>query len=218
MSPRLKSRPTQWAKAVPFKPGSVSDVPKRPPAKPKAVQPKPSPPYASASSSKDTLPISITRNVTASRIIIEIMSESEDDACVVAVRPRANPSPQRPPIPTNPEDTVDVATSAGDTDSSDPLPPSLADILAENSALSGQSKCLDHIHMSYLADAFSLAFYELRRRIAADPTYLGEPKHISLRHRTGSAAKRRMRVPQNTTSKKYYAISCGTEVGIFLRW
>lgn len=69
-------------------------------------------------------------------------------------------------------------------------------------------------------NTFFAAFYELRRRIAADEFYLGEPKHIVLRHPAGSTARRKMRTPPRNApaSNRYYAVSCGADVGIFLNW
>lgn len=71
-------------------------------------------------------------------------------------------------------------------------------------------------------EPFLLAFHELRRRIAADPLYLGEPDQISLCYPTGSIAKRRMQSPPPNAlpagKGKWYAVSRGEEVGIFLDW
>ena len=74
--------------------------------------------------------------------------------------------------------------------------------------------------MEYYTESLLLAFYELRRRIAADPFYLGEPDQISLRNPTGSVAKRRMQTPPSNTSApgKWYAVSRGEGVGVFLDW
>lgn len=74
--------------------------------------------------------------------------------------------------------------------------------------------------MKYHTETHFLAFYKLQRSIAADPSYLGEPDHISLRYPTGSVTKRKMRAPPSDAPapEKWYAVSRGEEVGIFLDW
>jgi hypothetical protein len=65
-----------------------------------------------------------------------------------------------------------------------------------------------------------LVFTDLKRAMAANPFYLGTPEHIRLRRSNGSALRREMNAPAPGTPspEKWYCVTCGTAVGIFLSW
>ena len=56
--------------------------------------------------------------------------------------------------------------------------------------------------------------------IAANLFYVGEPCHILLRKPTGYDVKCRAQTPDPkiTTKGKWYVVTCGTELGIFVDW
>lgn len=60
----------------------------------------------------------------------------------------------------------------------------------------------------------------IKEAILANPFYLGEPRHIGLHNSKGSTEHRIMRTPTPgaPTPEKWYAIACGSQVGIFLSW
>ena len=60
----------------------------------------------------------------------------------------------------------------------------------------------------------------IKGAILTNPFYLGEPRHIFLRNSRGLTDLRVMKVPapDAPTPEKWYAVACGTQVGIFLSW
>ena len=60
----------------------------------------------------------------------------------------------------------------------------------------------------------------MQEAILADPFYLGEPHHIRLRNSKGNTDHQIMHAPApgTPTTRKWYAIARGSQVGIFLSW
>ena len=63
-------------------------------------------------------------------------------------------------------------------------------------------------------------FVALKHAIEADPFYLGEPHHISVRNSRGPLHNWRMKKPSSgsPTPGKWFAVAKGSEVGVFLDW
>jgi hypothetical protein len=101
------------------------------------------------------------------------------------------------------------------------LPPALAAIQPEESRFSLPGPYSIRTSVDRQCHNPSVpVFTSLRSSIAANPHYLGEPHHIFLRNPNGNTDKRSMVKPAPGTIPpgKWYAISCGSSVGIFLSW
>ena len=72
----------------------------------------------------------------------------------------------------------------------------------------------------WVTTPLSLDFNALKNRIAADPLYFGEPHHIRLRNPGHFAVNRKIHLPPKNVvaPDKWYAVACGTRVGVFLTW
>ena len=60
----------------------------------------------------------------------------------------------------------------------------------------------------------------LKHTITFNPLFLGNPEHVHLCNSSGSITHRKVKTPPFGTASpdKWYAVTCGTTVGIFLSW
>jgi len=147
---------------------------------------------------------------------VEVPSDSDDEA-VACVQPLTyghnSPRPVGNPAGLTAKLTAEVNVLRD-------LPPLLTHITLEESALSPDGKCLSASISRKDSRTIDLDFRLFKDAILADPFYLGEPRHIRLRNSKGSVTKRVMSTPTPgaPTPERWYAVACGTEVGIFLSW
>lgn len=102
------------------------------------------------------------------------------------------------------------------------LPRLLAGITAEESKLSSEGN-VSYVKPVVLRShrSFIPVFYAARSAISSDPNYLGGPEHISLHNSSGSCRYREVVYPPlnpPTPVTKWYIVTCGTRVGIFIDW
>ena len=161
-----------------------------------------------------SIPLDTTHtNRSRPAVVIDIQSDSDDET-IVSVLP--------PPEGRNPPTHVDGRVHDQSVLTPAPhLPRSLAEIQPEDSILP-----IDGSFSSYSwrrTNPLAPDVLMLKRRIAVDPFYLGEPQHITLRNPRGSAGRWKMATPYADTKTrkakdKWIAVSCGTEVGVFPTW
>ena len=152
-----------------------------------------------------SVPLHATRTNQSQPAVVTDTQPDSDDEAIIPV--------QSPPEGRDPPARADSPAPC--------LPRLLAEIRPEDSMLS-----IDGSFSSYSwrrTDSLVLDIVMLKRRITADPFYLGEPRHITLRNPRGSVRRRKMATPYADTKTrkakdKWIAVSCGTEVGVFPTW
>ena len=117
--------------------------------------------------------------------------------------------PRVPPTATQPACQPTLAT----------LPHVLATIGSEDSQWTPDGTFPLHQSINILITQTSV-LESLKLAMAEDPFFLGNPEHIFLRNSSGSTANRRVVTPSRNSPppKKWYVVTCGTKVGIFLSW
>lgn len=176
------------------------------------VTPPPSraPPISPLMTLSRSLPPLMTRNRPLPSAWIEAESDSDDDAVVPTQHPTVGHDSLPPMVP-GPAVVPPVVNT---------LPLVLSQITPEESLLPLNGACLTLAIIRKRCNLFFPDFQSIRNAILANPFYLGEPSHIRLRNANGDETHRKMKAPSQGTSSpdKWYAIVCGTQVGIFLSW
>jgi len=164
-----------------------------------------------------SLPGPTTRTKHLPPTWLEVQSGSDDEVVVCTQSPaeghNSPPSTHGSPVC----QTAELGAEAGFPDT---LPVVLAEITLDDSTLSRSGMCVIVSTGRKTRDALVLDFESIKRAILANPFYLGEPRHICLRNSKGKTTHRVMRTPPHgsPTPPKWYAVACGSQVGVFLSW
>lgn len=162
-----------------------------------------------------SLPSHLTHAKPLPSTWIEAESDSDDED-IASTQPPTMGCDMLPPT----DDSVDRTPEPAAVHAPNTLPPILAQITPDESRLPRNGMCLTLPIIRKCRDPFFPEFWSIRASILANPYYLGEPCHIYLRNSKGDTSNRKMKSPRQGISPadKWYAISSGTRVGIFLSW